>query len=204
MKTFDAPLITKLLSETAAFYLLVEMDLVTTTVRYTDMDVDWYYEGELYNPVDLSLGEMSSGSGMQVETMSFSIQNVDQQMASHFLNDNQLGRKVTIRFFCLDGNREVISTVQLFRGLIANWKMDELAIEVTLKNELVLWRKKTLRKSRVLCPWAFKGVECAYSGGSSSCNKTYERCKELGNTDNFGGFRWIADMMEKEIQWGPK
>lgn len=204
MKTFDAGLIAKLLSETASFYLLVAMDLVASAHRITDMDIPYYYDGNAYTPADLTLGQMSSGAVMQVETLDFTVQNVDMQMASHFLNDDQRGRQAVVHFTCLDDNRVAIATPQLFRGLIADWRMDELAIRITLKNELVLWKKRTLRKARVMCRWPFKGTECGYSGAAGACDKTYARCAVLGNTANYGGFRWIGDMMEKEIQWGPK
>jgi phage-related protein len=52
------------------------------------------------------------------------------------------------------------------------------------------------------CPWVFKGTECAYSGGESTCDQTYERCRFLSNTDNFGGDRFINSLMQKEIWWG--
>ncbi len=42
------------------------------------------------------------------------------------------------------------------------------------------------------CQWTFKGTECEYSGGETSCNKTFARCQELNNTIRFGGF-YVTD-----------
>lgn len=227
MRTFTDTIIQRLLRETAAFYFLIDLELASGTLYLTDMDIVYYYNDHAYQPEDMSVGEITGGSDMQVSTLDFTLQNVDQQMASYFLNDEQRGREVTIRFACFSGQEAAlidaaegeildesgenilgptpgIATLPLFRGLISNWRFDELDMEINLKNELVLWKKRTLRKSRVLCPWTFKGTECGYSGESSSCDKTYDRCAVLSNTDNFGGFRWVADMMEKEIQWGPQ
>lgn len=33
----------------------------------------------------------------------------------------------------------------------------------------------------------FKGPRCKYAGAQTSCNKTLSRCRELGNSLNFGG-----------------
>lgn len=34
----------------------------------------------------------------------------------------------------------------------------------------------------------FKGPRCKYSGSQTECNKTLTRCRELSNSQNFGGF----------------
>ncbi len=34
------------------------------------------------------------------------------------------------------------------------------------------------------------------------CDQTFDRCKELGNQRNFGGFRFIPAIAEKQIWWG--
>lgn len=46
-----------------------------------------------------------------------------------------------------------------------------------------------------LCPWKFKGVECGYSGGDSTCNKTVTDCKtKFGSTAPlpFGAFPGLS------------
>jgi len=44
--------------------------------------------------------------------------------------------------------------------------------------------------------------QCLYAGGETWCDRTYARCLVLGNTDNFGGFRWLPSIIDKEIWWG--
>ncbi len=41
------------------------------------------------------------------------------------------------------------------------------------------------------CRWDFKSPECGYAGSETFCSKTLQRCKELGNELNFGGFAFI-------------
>jgi len=38
----------------------------------------------------------------------------------------------------------------------------------------------------------FKGSLCGYSGSETDCNRTFERCRELGNQARFGGFPGIG------------
>jgi len=96
----------------------------------------------------------------------------------------------------------IIGGHSLFYGLIADWDLDEEEAKIEVQNELVFWSKRTLRKCSSSCPWEFKGTECGYSGGQTWCNQSYERCDELSNTDNFGGFRFLPTIAEKDIWWG--
>ena len=47
------------------------------------------------------------------------------------------------------------------------------------------------------CSWDFKGIECAYSGATSSCLKTLDYCKTLNNSRRFGGKPGMASNMVK-------
>ena len=38
----------------------------------------------------------------------------------------------------------------------------------------------------------FKGPYCGYNGSESECDRTYTRCKELGNQQRFGGFPGVG------------
>lgn len=204
MKNFPVGLISALLSAEARVYMFLDMNLVSTTERYTDMDIPFLFNGNVYTPNDLSIGHVSAGMGMTVQSMDIKIQNVNQYQSSFFLNNEQRGRICVLRLMVLDSNRSQVAVLPVFRGLIDDWKMGDLHITIILKNELILWKKKTLRKSSALCPWSFKGTECGYSGTDTTCDRTYNRCVALSNEANFGGFRWIPSVMEKEIQWGPK
>ncbi|GAI73202.1 unnamed protein product, partial [marine sediment metagenome] len=46
--------------------------------------------------------------------------------------------------------------------------------------------------------------ECGYGGGETWCDRTYARCVVLANSDNFGGFRWLPSIVDKEVFWGPQ
>lgn len=42
-----------------------------------------------------------------------------------------------------------------------------------------------------LCPWTFKGTECGYTGGTTTCSKTLQACETIwgaGAVLPFGGF----------------
>lgn len=66
------------------------------------------------------------------------------------------------------------------------------AIEFELVTSLDLDGLKLPRRiiQATVCPWVFKGTECAYSGADSTCTKTLADCKTKFGTSpaRFGGF----------------
>lgn len=42
------------------------------------------------------------------------------------------------------------------------------------------------------CYWKFKGIECAYAGVGTSCDKSLSQCKAYGNSARFGGFPGVG------------
>jgi hypothetical protein len=49
---------------------------------------------------------------------------------------------------------------------------------------------------------AFKDDYCGYGGAATFCNRSYRRCKDLGNEANFHGHRFLPAMMKKKLYWG--
>ena len=101
------------------------------------------------------------------------------------------------------GGSLIFGVTNIFVGRISGWKvLRDKSVELTIVNEFMLWRKKTLRIAQSSCPWPFEGVECTYAGVEVWCDQTYERCFILNNKDSFGGFRFLPYIMEKTIWWG--
>jgi len=103
---------------------------------------------------------------------------------------------------CEDGTVKVIKVCSEFLStsvpaLETNYEIlatdsNEEQATLTLGFPNYLSRKVPLRIYAVEpCPWAeddlFKGVECGYTGGESSCTGTYVDCISKGNQINFGG-----------------
>ena len=131
------------------------------------------------------------------------IGNVDLQMSAVFLIEDIMNKWGILRIGFLDSDNTIIDQpFEVFRGLVSTWKLSEPKASITLVNEFILWNKKTLRKHQSACRWPFKGTECKYAGAETWCDQSHARCLALSNQDNFGGDRWLPDLMEKEIYWG--
>lgn len=91
----------------------------------------------------------------------------------------------------------------VFKGYIDRPRTDEEFINIQILSPLAAWDRRTVRRQSSSCRYLkFKGEECGYSGGETWCDRTYARCTTLGNTANFGGYRWLPDIINKKIYWG--
>lgn len=235
MKSFDPAVIIELAKEGFIFFLLVEFELLSGTLRYSDADIDIWYEDYRYSTADFVFDNVETTGDMGVDTVSLTFNNADLSMSALVLSEDILGRWFTLKFVVakegsavltegevslllegglVDGEKMLLDTPvtvggysvvgghSLFYGIISDWELREKSIQIEVQNELVFWNKKSLRKCDSNCNWEFAGTECGYSGAQNWCNQSYERCKEIGNTDNFGGFRFLPAISEKEIWWG--
>lgn len=194
-------------SESKMFYLLeLQFGVI---LRYTDCDIDLYKEttaSGIYDKFDsmpFSFNNVNYGTGASVDKLRIDIQNVDLTMSATLLNEDTMNKwGILWMVFYDDDNKQIEDPIELFRGLVSTWSLKELRCNITLVNEFVFWNKKTLRKYQSACRWQFKGTECNYSGIATNCDQGYANCEALSNSDNFGGFRWLPELMEKEIYWG--
>ena len=235
MKTFNPAVILELAKEGFIFFLLMEMELVSQTYRFTDADIDIWYGGYQYSTLDFVFDKVETSGNMGVDNISVTCNNAENAMSGLILSEDIMGRLFTLSFVCVaEGGRiltesetgllleggivdgegillelpgtiggySVVGGHSLFYGMISDWKIKEESVWLEVQNELVFWSKKSLRDCGSSCPWEFKGTECTYAGGESWCNQSYERCIAIGNTDNFGGFRFLPAIAEKDIWWG--
>jgi len=202
-----------------------------TILRYTDADIDLWnianyiqlvaesedylitesgdyliaeeYSSNKFETMPFSISTINYSAKSSVDKVETNIANVDLQMSAVFLNENILNKWGILWIGFFDNNNTIIAQpIEVFRGLVSTWKLTEPTAEITLVNEFIFWNKKTLRKHPSACTWAFKGKECTYSGSETWCDRSYARCVALGNQDNYSGYRWLLDLMEREIYWG--
>lgn len=72
--------------------------------------------------------------------------------------------------------------------IVEEAESDENWVSFTLGGENTnAMRYPRRRIIKDFCPFAFKGIECGYSGSATSCQKTLFACRALGNSVRFGG-----------------
>jgi hypothetical protein len=208
MKTFDAAISTELAKESFQPYWL--LDIATTTpMRYTDLDLNTYHGGNLYVSRGMKIGNITSGATVSAEKVEIELDDADQVITAFLLNEDVRNKAASLYFGVIARTAVGLETQlsrhvqEVWRGFVSGWELaGEADCRITLTHEFVLWNKEPLRTQSSSCQWTFKGTECGYSGEAGWCDKSFDRCKKLSNSDNFGGFRFIPEIAEKEIWWG--
>ena len=200
MKTsIDAAFLTALLSNQARPAVFVEC-LFATEVRRTTLDIDYYYGGNKYSSDGVKGDRMINGRDLSVDRATVTLANTDRALSAILLANNERGKTVNIYLAGIDDDGTLIGSGHAFRGLLSTYTILDDAVELNLVTEMIMWKKRSARRSGALCPWPYGSTECGHSG--SWCDQTHDRCSALGNTDNFGGFRFLPALQEKKIYWG--
>lgn len=206
MRNFNASTTAALEAETAKTFWFMDLEFDSGTLRYSDADITLYSGGNAYTPNSFTISNIRMTADMAIDRAQVEIQNTDLVMSGTLLNETAANRTVKIYFGCLNSSNAIIALEEIFQGFITAWGgMTVRTCPLVLGNYFMLWSKRSLRIAQATCPWAFASAsdpECGYSGSETKCNKTWTRCGELANTNNFGGFRWLPALEEKKIWWG--
>jgi hypothetical protein len=163
-----------------------------------------------YEPMTMKFSAIAFSTNKIVDKMKVEmplINNPDLLVA--FVGGTPQGSRFILRGVLIDNDYSIVGNdyVQMFEGEIDDWNTDEEKLSIYAVNALTQWDKKTIRIHSSSCSWkVFKGEDkhspCFYDGNETWCDRTYARCQALGNTGNFGGFRWLPSITDKEIWWG--
>jgi hypothetical protein len=163
------------------------------------------FDSNTYSPRGFSFDRVNYGAHFIVDSVEIALDNLDSVMTSIFVGGTPQGSPVKLELVVLDSSYAIIgsASVTVFEGEIDSWDLDEEKLAITVTSIFSQWSQRTLSKHSASCRWKkFKGTECGYSGGETWCDRTYARCVALANTANFGGFRWLPSIIDKEIWWG--
>lgn len=108
-------------------------------------------------------------------------------------SDMFIGSKVTIRRILIgevSGSPVETDLIFLF-GTVTGARYTEEFLELDVATDVNLAPTLSNRRVGSKCPWVFKGTECGYTGGLTTCNKLYTDsggCSGRSNQHRFGGF----------------
>jgi hypothetical protein len=203
---------TKLEAEELRPFHLLSMTIDGTTYRYTDCDVSLAYDSNVYSPRGFRLNPINYSMGSIVDQVEIQLDNIDTQMNALFVGASPQGDSVSILLVIVDDDKSIVgaTSVTLFQGEIDSYSIKEDLVKVTVSSKLAQWSQKTLSKHSASCRWKVfnsstlgsSGIECASTAGGASCDRTYDNCTALGNSTNFGGFRFLPSIIGKDIWWG--
>jgi len=203
MRSIDPAIITAIESGSIKPFLLLELYIDTVYYRYTDCDVPIVATNR-FNPRRFIVDPIQYSSRFVVDSVKIDMDNNDDVFTAVFVGGTPQDSEAILKQILMTNDyTQVANPVTWFQGELDSWVLTESKVSFTITSEMVRWSQKTMSRHSASCRWKqFKGTECTYSGGATWCDRTFARCSALTNTANFGGFRWLPSIIDKEIWWG--
>lgn len=207
-RTITQDILDKLESNEITSFHLLEFTINSTTYRFTDCEIPIHHATDgttavTFTPRAFTFDNLNYSTADIVDSCTLTIDNLDSVLTALFLGNVILENEASIWLVILNSDHDILGSTQLFKGHLNNFDLDEVEVKITISSIFTKWSQTSYSKHSALCRWPkFKGTECGYSGGESTCDRSYARCVVLGNTNNFGGFRWIPKQEDKKRWWG--
>lgn len=155
------------------------------------------FKGNEYIAFPFEIGEITSGKGevpqfqIRVDNTSRAINRLVMEYDIYLKQNGIEGNKVYATIY-------VVNTIDLSEEILAE------KFELTSWDTTSQWATFKLGASnpfmqtfppnsvyKDFCRFKFKGVLCGYTGAETQCDKTLKRCRQLGNSVRFGGYRGV-------------
>lgn len=169
-------------------YTIYNYDGASNDLHFAEHDDDVTYDGTTYLKFPITHDFVSQNTQGQIDSVRVRISNVSRAIQSYLEDYNWAGKKVEIKMVFSD---LLADTDAYFKDVFyidrytANQQVAEFVL--TSKFDLLDLELPTRRYTRTYCQWVFKSTECGYAGAETECNKTFQRCKQLANSERFGG-----------------
>lgn len=182
-------------------FTLHDYDGATNDLTYAEYHTSVVYNGITYNPFPITFDAISENNAGQIDSMTVTIGNVSRLIQGYLETLDLRGKKVTIttvwsnQLGDSDANIQDIYYIDSYSA-----DQDETRFVLTTKFDVLGVQLPQRRFLRGHCPWKFKGTECGYAGGDSTCNKTKDDCKT--NKDNYSRFGGFPSINPKRVVTG--
>lgn len=161
----------------------------TNDLRFAEWNEDIVFDGLTYTKFPISIDQISENNKGYINSTTITLANVSRQIETYLQNYDLRGKTVRIKRVWLehlDDPEALIEDVFNINAITSTAK--NVMLTITSKLDIMDVNTPGRLYTRNYCQWRFKGTECAYAGGETSCNKTKQRCKELNNFERFGAF----------------
>jgi len=153
------------------------------------------YENEEYLGAPLSHGDIIKDDNSSVSKLNISLSNVGLGISGIVGTRGDIITNapavLTLVFLDVNTNQLIPNTQRiLYAGKCNNLTLDYENASMDIETPLGGYEKQCpVMKYRATCQVRrFKDSRCGYTGAETKCDRTFSRCKELGNHGNFRGF----------------
>lgn len=190
--TIPAEIITEKnkLSNTSPWLILLDVELTDTiTLRLTSNISEVIFATNTYTPFPMAIQHVSESIDGSIPEINISVSNADRVIQGYIEALNGAVDCEVVMYIVHQGNlaSDFSDLERHFKILSAVCTNEWVTFTLGLVSPTFM-RFPLFRTMGSHCNWLFKSVECAYTGGTVSCDHTLKTCQLLNNSIRFGGF----------------
>lgn len=176
---------------------IVLLDIVlseTLTLHFCSNSESVTFRGRVYEAFPFNLEPTRQTAKGEIPSVTLKVSNVTQIVQGHLEDlDGAVGATVIVRAVNSAWLSENYAELEMTFGVLGS-EADSEWVSFTLGLPNPLKRRYPLHRFMAShCNWVFKGVECAYPGSRTSCDRSFDTCdKVMGNSRRFGGHRGLS------------
>ena len=171
-------------------YKIYDYDGQSNDLLFAEWHEDISFKEENYQKFPIKhkfIGENIQGS---IDVLEITLCNISRLIQAYLEQYDWRGKKVLIRRVWEDQLNDpdaYMDDIFYVDQIEAN--QNDVKVTLSSKFDVLDIELPLERFSRTHCRYKdFKGTRCGYSGEEDSCNRTWQKCKELENYKRFGGF----------------
>ena len=149
---------------------------------------DVVFQGQTYSAFAFNYEQQKQTSKGEIPTVTISVSNVSRVIQSYVEQyEGGVGSTVTLiivnhAHLTEDYTELTADFTVLGSKCTAQWVSFTLGAPNPLNKRFPAWQYIALH-----CRFLFKGPHCGYSGAVTTCSRTLDNCRALGNSTRFGG-----------------
>lgn len=160
-------------------------------LRLANYDQDIEFDSKTYQKYGISFSTIGENSRGQIDAVQISVLNVSRYIQTQLESYDLREKKVQIKIVWADQLADATNYLD-YTYYVDSYSANQETAEFICTTKMDVIQKKVPGEIylRTHCRYKkFKDANtCGYSGGETECNRTMQRCKELGNFQRFGGF----------------
>jgi phage-related protein len=176
---------------------LYEVETDQGYIRYAANNTgDIVFNGYTWAAAAIARTEVQTNMESEIEETNVTVQNVTREFSSYVANGGKInGYTCRILTVFRDALDDPLNYSLTFEGGALDSKSFSFRVRAYNGTYGI---KVPRRKYGPDCEYDFKSEWCAYAGAETVCNRSFARCVELENQENFGGFLGVPRIVSTE------
>lgn len=172
-----------------------------TNLCFAAYDINVTFDEIEYTKFPITHDEITENTKGEIDTTKVQLSNISRLIEYYLQNYDLRGKKVSIKMVFADKLDDPDCYVEFSNYIDAySSNVKDVVFSLMSKFDVLNVTVPGMLWLRDFCQWLFAspavraaglGQECGYTGVETSCNRTWQRCKELSNSRRFIGCRAI-------------